>query len=226
MENYYQQHGRDWERYALLKSRCITGLIDQTRAFQQLARRFVYRRYTDFSVVDGLRDMKALIDIERISKDLANDVKRGPGGIREAEFVVQSHQLTHGSRIPTIQTINFQTSAALLAKEQYVSPSVVSTLISAYRHLRQVEHGIQALRDEQTHAIPDISDAQENLRHLLGCASWSGLRDETEAHRTAIASEFDTLLNEPGQTTRLIVGIDSESPSLDMSVIGALSLDR
>ena len=226
MENYYQQHGRDWERYALLKSRCITGLMDQTRAFQQLARRFVYRRYTDFSVIDGLRDMKALIDIERVSKDLANDVKRGPGGIREAEFVVQSHQLTHGGRIPAIQTINFQTSAALLAKEQCVPQSVVSTLISAYRHLRQVEHGIQALRDEQAHAIPDVSDAQENLRHLLGYASWSELRDETEAHRTAIASEFDALLNEPGQTTRLIVGIDSESPSLDMSVIRALSLDR
>ncbi|MEC8267028.1 MAG: bifunctional [glutamate--ammonia ligase]-adenylyl-L-tyrosine phosphorylase/[glutamate--ammonia-ligase] adenylyltransferase, partial [Pseudomonadota bacterium] len=140
LENYYQQHGRDWERYALLKSRCITGLMDQTRAFQQLARRFVYRRYTDFSVIDGLRDMKALIDIERVSKDLANDVKRGPGGIREAEFVVQSHQLTHGGRIPAIQTINFQTSAALLAKEQCVPQSVVSTLISAYRHLRQVEH--------------------------------------------------------------------------------------
>ncbi|MEC8438917.1 MAG: hypothetical protein VXZ23_02365 [Pseudomonadota bacterium] len=200
--------------------------MDQTRAFQQLARRFVYRRYTDFSVIDGLRDIKALIDIERVSKDLANDVKRGPGGIREAEFVVQSHQLTHGGRIPAIQTINFQTSAALLAKEQCVPQSVVSTLISAYRHLRQVEHGIQALRDEQAHAIPDVSDAQENLRHLLGYASWSELRDETEAHRTAIASEFDALLNEPGQTTRLIVGIDSESPSLDMSVIRALSLDR
>ena len=101
--------------------------------------------------------MKALIDNERVSKDLANDVKRGPGGIREAEFVVQSHQLTHGGRIPAIQTINFQTSAAVLAKEQCAPQSVVSTLTSAYRHLRQVEHGIQALRDEQTHSIPDAS---------------------------------------------------------------------
>jgi len=226
LENYYQQHGRDWERYALLKSRCITGLIEQTRAFQQLARRFVYRRYTDFSVIDGLRDMKALIDTERVSKDLANDVKRGPGGIREAEFVVQSHQLTHGGRIPAIQTSNFQTSAAVLAKERCAPQSVVSTLTSAYRHLRQVEHGIQALRDEQTHSIPDVSDAQENLRHLLGYASWSELREETEVHRTAIATEFDALLNEPGQTTRLIIGIDSESPSLDMSVIRGLSLNR
>ena len=67
LENYYQQHGRDWERYALLKSRCITGLNEQTRALQQLARRFVYRRYTDFSVIVGLRGMKALIDTERES---------------------------------------------------------------------------------------------------------------------------------------------------------------
>ena len=226
LENYYQQHGRDWERYALLKSRCITGLTEQTRAFQQLARRFVYRRYTDFSVIDGLRDMKALIDTERVSKHLANDVKRGPGGIREAEFVVQSHQLTHGGRIPAIQTINFQTSAAVLAKEQCAPQSVVTTLTSAYRHLRQVEHGIQALRDEQTHAIPEASDAQENLRHLLGYLSWSELRDQTEAHRNAIATEFDALLNEPGRATPLIVGIDSESPSLDAGVVSGLSLNR
>jgi len=226
LENYYQQHGRDWERYALLKSRCITGPSEQTRAFQQLARRFVYRRYTDFSVIEGLRDMKALIDAERVSKDLASDVKRGPGGIREAEFVVQSHQLTHGGRIPAIQTINFQTSALALAKEQCVPQPVVSTLSSAYRHLRQVEHGIQALRDEQIHAIPEASDAQENLRRLLGCGSWAELRDQTEVHRTAIATEFDALLNEPGYETRLIVGIDSDAPSLDMSVVMGLSLDR
>jgi glutamate-ammonia-ligase adenylyltransferase len=226
LENYYQQHGRDWERYALLKSRCITGPFEQTRAFQQLARRFVYRRYTDFSVIEGLRDMKALIDAERVSKDLASDVKRGPGGIREAEFVVQSHQLTHGGRIPAIQTINFQTSALALAKEQCVPQPVVSTLTSAYRHLRQVEHGIQALRDEQIHAIPEASDAQENLRRLLGCGSWAELRDQTDVHRTAIATEFDALLNEPGYETRLIVGIDSDAPSLDMSVVMGLSLDR
>jgi glutamate-ammonia-ligase adenylyltransferase len=226
LENYYQQHGRDWERYALLKSRCITGPSEQTRAFQQLARRFVYRRYTDFSVIEGLRDMKALIDAERVSKDLASDVKRGPGGIREAEFVVQSHQLTHGGRIPAIQTINFQTSALALAKEQCVPQPVVSTLTSAYRHLRQVEHGIQALRDEQIHAIPEASDAQENLRRLLDCGSWAELRDQTDVHRTAIATEFDALLNEPGYETRLIVGIDSDAPSLDMSVVMGLSLDR
>ena len=224
LENYYQQHGRDWERYALLKSRCITGHSEQTQAFQQLARRFVYRRYTDFSVIDGLRDMKALIDSERVSKDLTNDVKRGPGGIREAEFVVQSHQLTHGGRIPTIQTINFQASSSALAKEQCVPQELASRLTGSYRHLRQVEHGIQALRDEQTHSIPEASDARENLRQMLGYDSWSELHDETEAHRAAIAREFDALLSEPGDATRLIVGIGSDSPSLDFSVIRALSL--
>ena len=108
LENYYQQHGRDWERYALLKARCITGTLEQTRAFEQLAQQFVYRRYTDFSVIDGLRDMKALIDAERVSKGLSSDIKRGPGGIREAEFVVQSHQLVRGGRIPAIQKVGFQ----------------------------------------------------------------------------------------------------------------------
>ena len=225
LENYYQQHGRDWERYALLKSRCITGLAEQTRAFQQLSRRFVYRRYTDFSVIDGLRDMKALIDNERLSKDLTNDIKRGPGGIREAEFVVQSHQLTHGGRIPAIQTINFQASAAALAKEQCVPLALASTLTSSYRHLRQVEHAIQALRDEQTHSIPEPTAVREKLRHLLGYESWSELRDKTEKHRKAIAAEFEALLSEPGDATRLIVGVDSDSPTLNLSVLRGLSLN-
>jgi glutamate-ammonia-ligase adenylyltransferase len=224
LENYYQQHGRDWERYALLKSRCITGLSEQTRAFQQLARRFVYRRYTDFSVIDGLRDMKALIDTERVSKDLTNDIKRGPGGIREAEFVVQSHQLTRGGRIPAIQTISFQESVAALATEQCVTQSLEEILTRSYRHLRQVEHGIQALRDEQTHSIPLASDIRENLRQLLGYDSWSELHDEICAHRKAIAAEFEALLSETSDSTRLIIGIDSDSPSLDFSVIRALAL--
>ena len=224
LENYYQQHGRDWERYALLKSRCITGLPDQIRAFQQLARRFVYRRYTDFSVIDGLRDMKALIDTERVSKDLSNDVKRGPGGIREAEFIVQSHQLTRGGRIPAIQTVNFQESISVLGKEQCLPWEVASTLTGSYRHLRQVEHGIQALRDEQSHALPETNDGQENLRQLLGYESWSKLCEDTDAYRTAIAGQFDVLLKESSDVGRLIIGIDSDSPSLDVSAIRSLSL--
>ena len=224
LENYYQQHGRDWERYALLKARCITGTAAQIRPFQQLARQFVYRRYTDFGVIDGLRSMKALIDTERVKKGLANDVKRGPGGIREAEFIVQSHQLVRGGRVPSIQKVGFEESVRALASEECLSSEVAQRLHADYRYLRQLEHGIQALRDEQTHELPSNPNDQEALCMLLGFHDWGTLTAAAAVSRSAVASEFDALLTDSRAQKNLILGIDSDAPSLDGSALQALSL--
>ena len=224
LENYYQQHGRDWERYALLKARCITGTAAQIRPFQQLARQFVYRRYTDFGVIDGLRSMKALIDTERVTKGLANDVKRGPGGIREAEFIVQSHQLVRGGRVPGIQKVGFEESVRALASEECLSSEVARRLHADYRYLRQLEHGIQALRDEQTHELPSNPNDQEALCMLLGFHDWGTLTAAAAVSRSAIASEFEALLTDSRAQKNLILGIDSDAPSLDGSALQTLSL--
>ena len=224
LENYYQQHGRDWERYALLKSRCITGIAAQTRAFQQLAKQFVYRRYTDFGVIEGLRSMKALIDAERVAKGLINDVKRGPGGIREAEFIVQSHQLVRGGRIPSIQKVGFGESIDALASEECLPPDTAKRVKADYQCLRQLEHGIQALRDEQTHTLPLALHDQEALVRLLGYEDWPTLRAIVDASRSAIALEFEALLSEASTQLNLILGLDSEVPTLDLTALKALSL--
>ena len=224
LENYYQQHGRDWERYALLKARCITGPSDQIRPFLQLAKQFVYRRYTDFGVIDGLRSMKALIDAERVTKGLANDVKRGPGGIREAEFIVQSHQLVRGGRVPSIQRVGFKESLEALASEDCLSTEVAQGLHADYRYLRQLEHGIQALRDEQTHELPSNPNDQNALCMLLGISDWDALMASVVASRAAIASEFDALLSDSRAQEDLILGLDSEAPTLDAGALQALSL--
>ena len=224
LENYYQQHGRDWERYALLKARCITGMPDQIRPFQQLAKQFVYRRYTDFGVIDGLRSMKALIDRERVTQGLANDVKRGPGGIREAEFIVQSHQLVRGGRVPSIQKVGFEESVKALSSEDCLSSEVAQRLQADYRYLRQLEHGIQALRDEQTHELPSSPNDQKALCMLLGVSDWDALMAAVAASRSAIANEFDALLKDSRAQENLILGIDSDAPSLDSSALQALSL--
>ncbi|MEL0152341.1 MAG: bifunctional [glutamate--ammonia ligase]-adenylyl-L-tyrosine phosphorylase/[glutamate--ammonia-ligase] adenylyltransferase [Halieaceae bacterium] len=224
LENYYQQHGRDWERYALLKARCITGTAAQIRPFQQLARQFVYRRYTDFGVIDGLRSMKALIDTERVKKGLANDVKRGAGGIREAEFIVQSHQLVRGGRVPSIQKVGFEESVRALASEECLSSEVAQRLHADYRYLRQLEHGIQALRDEQTHELPSNPTDQEALCMLLGFHDWGTLTAAAAVSRSAVASEFEALLTDSRAQKNLILGIDSDAPSLDGSALQALSL--
>ena len=224
LENYYQQHGRDWERYALLKARCITGTPAQRRPFQQLAKQFVYRRYTDFGVIDGLRSMKALIDTERVSKGLANDVKRGPGGIREAEFIVQSHQLVRGGRVPSIQKAGFGEAIETLASEECLSSEVAQRLQAEYRHLRQVEHGIQALRDEQTHELPSNPNDQKSLCTLLGIHDWDALMSAVAASRSAIADEFEVLLTESRAQENLILGVDSDAPTLDSSALHTLLL--
>ena len=224
LENYYQQHGRDWERYALLKSRCITGTPNQIRSFQQLARQFVYRRYTDFGVIDGLRDMKALIDAERVAKGLAHDVKRGIGGIREAEFIVQSHQLVRGGRVPAIQQAGFREALSSLVQEQCLQPEVAEGLSHRYRQLRQLEHGVQALRDEQTHSLPADPSSQALLCQLLGYQNWAQLFDVYRASCSFIGNEFDRLLGESASKPTLVLGLDTETPTLDRAGLSELNL--
>ena len=224
LENYYQQHGRDWERYALLKARCITGTPDQMRPFQQLARQFVYRRYTDFGVIDGLRDMKALIDTERFAKGLVHDVKRGKGGIREAEFIVQSHQLVRGGRVPALQQVGFREALSSLVQEQCLEPNVAASLNHHYRQLRQLEHGVQALRDEQTHSLPMEPPSQALLCQLLGYQHWDHLFEAYQASCSFIGDEFDRLLGESESKPTLILGMDTETPTLDRAALFDLRL--
>ena len=103
MEDYYQIHGRDWERYALIRARAVAGDIDQGDEFLERLRPFVYRRYIDFGALESLRDMKTLIRAEVARKGMQHNVKLGPGGIREIEFVGQAFQLVRGGRIPALR---------------------------------------------------------------------------------------------------------------------------
>ncbi|MFL6591324.1 MAG: glutamine-synthetase adenylyltransferase, partial [Luteimonas sp.] len=103
MEHYFQREGRDWERYAWQKARPVAGDIEAGERFLTTLRPFVYRRYLDYGALDGLREMKAAIAAEVARKELADDIKRGPGGIREIEFLVQALQLIRGGREPVLR---------------------------------------------------------------------------------------------------------------------------
>ncbi|NEL80151.1 MAG: glutamine-synthetase adenylyltransferase, partial [Xanthomonas perforans] len=103
MDQYFQREGRDWERYAWLKARAVAGDIDAGEAWLETLRPFVYRRYLDFTALDGLREMKAAITAEVARHDRLDDIKRGPGGIREIEFLAQSLQLIRGGREPSLR---------------------------------------------------------------------------------------------------------------------------
>src|SRR5207342_1399426 len=176
MEQYFQREGRDWERYAWQKARPVAGDIGAGLRFLETLRPFVYRRYLDYGALDGLREMKAAIAAEVARKELADDIKRGPGGIREIEFLVQALQLIRGGREASLRERRLLPALSALVAAGQVSEGAGLALADAYRFLRRLENRLQMLRDAQTHALPtgDLDRARTALG--LGFEDWTGLR--------------------------------------------------
>jgi glutamate-ammonia-ligase adenylyltransferase len=198
MENYYQDQGRDWERYAMLKAR----LIGQGKYHGQLTRMlrpFVYRRYIDFSVIDSLRRMKAMIAQEVRRKQLNNNIKLGAGGIREVEFIVQVFQMIRGGRVTELQHRNLLTVLPLLVKHGEVQQQSAQILTDSYRFLRRVENIIQAFNDQQTQTLPDSDIDQQRLITILAdenCADWPSFLKQLAVHMQGVHQQFGELIGE------------------------------
>jgi glutamate-ammonia-ligase adenylyltransferase len=194
MEQYFQREGRDWERYAWQKARPVAGDLDAGERFLATLRPFVYRRYLDYGALDGLREMKAAIAAEVARKELADDIKRGPGGIREIEFLVQALQLIRGGRESDLRERRLLPALAALVAAGHVTPATGVAMREAYRFLRRLENRLQMLRDAQTHALPEDALDRARIAHGLGYDDWPALRDALDVQRTRIATEFDALL--------------------------------
>jgi glutamate-ammonia-ligase adenylyltransferase len=194
LEDYLQQHGRDWERYAWIKARAIVGARAFAATQQEYVRPFVYRRYLDFGVFDSLREMKALIAREVLRRDLEQDLKLGLGGIRELEFIVQSFQLVRGGNDRRLQSPALLTVLPLLAGAKFLSQEVVTALSSAYFVLRKAENGVQMLRDEQTHRVPDSESDRARLALMHDNAEWPCVLAAIDAARNCVAQEFAALV--------------------------------
>lgn len=195
MEDYYQEQGRDWERYAMLKAR----LIGEGKYHQQLntlLRPFVYRRYIDFSVIDSLRRMKMMISQEVRRKQLVNNIKLGAGGIREIEFVVQVFQLIRGGRVKALQQRRLLTVLPELVKAGELTLSSQQVLENAYRFLRRVENIIQALGDKQTQTLPDNDLDQQRILSVLQLNTWSEFLDLLQQQMDGVHQEFIQLIGE------------------------------
>jgi [glutamine synthetase] adenylyltransferase / [glutamine synthetase]-adenylyl-L-tyrosine phosphorylase len=195
MDQYFQREGRDWERYAWLKARAVAGDIDAGERWLQTLRPFVYRRYLDFTALDGLREMKAAIAAEVARRELADDIKRGPGGIREIEFFVQALQLIRGGRETALRERRLQQALRALIETRQVLPADGAVLASAYRFLRRLENRLQMLRDAQTHALPEHPCDRERIARALGYADWRGLLADLDVHRERVSGEFAELLS-------------------------------
>ncbi|PPU39986.1 bifunctional [glutamate--ammonia ligase]-adenylyl-L-tyrosine phosphorylase/[glutamate--ammonia-ligase] adenylyltransferase [Xanthomonas arboricola] len=194
MDQYFQREGRDWERYAWLKARAVAGDIDAGEAWLETLRPFVYRRYLDFTALDGLREMKAAITAEVARHDRLDDIKRGPGGIREIEFLAQSLQLIRGGREPSLRERRLLPALQALVDAGQIDADNGHALTEAYRFLRRLENRLQMLRDAQTHALPQAPLDRERIALGLGHADWPALLQALTPQRARVAAEFAELL--------------------------------
>ncbi|MCL6415586.1 bifunctional [glutamate--ammonia ligase]-adenylyl-L-tyrosine phosphorylase/[glutamate--ammonia-ligase] adenylyltransferase [Aestuariirhabdus sp. Z084] len=212
MEQYYQDQGRDWERYAMIKARVVAG--DRERGSELLAmlKPFVYRRYIDFSAVDALRDMKRMIQTEVKRKGMQENVKLGAGGIREIEFIGQAFQLIHGGRERALQQRPIMGVLRVLKEKDYLPEEAVEQLVEAYRFLRNVEHALQALDDKQTQNLPEEDSARLRLALTMGFDTWEQLQLALAEHREFVQKQFDEVVADPSEQPE--TESDSETWSL------------
>ncbi len=194
METYYQEQGRDWERYAMVKARLIVASNALNPWFNRLITPFVYRRYVDFSVIESLRGMKAMIEREIQLNPMLDDIKRGRGGIRELEFIVQSFQLIRGGRLPYIQRQNAIVALHALKKEGLLAHTVA--LKKAYLFLRKLENALQMQNDQQTHTLPLDALKQAQLVMAMEFESWDSLLSNLHQYRRIIGHAFNAVLSE------------------------------
>jgi len=194
MEVYYAQRGREWERYAWVKVRACAGDICAGEEIIANLRPFVYRRYLDFGSIESLRIMKARMDgvgrNHKTSQELERNLKLGPGGIRDIEFIVQLQQLIWGGRYPELRKSGFMPAMKELVNLDLLEKVIADRLRSAYVFFRNSEHALQAMRDKQTQLLPDKPIDQARLAIALGFESWELYRLEENLHRDFVKSEI------------------------------------
>jgi glutamate-ammonia-ligase adenylyltransferase len=213
LEAYYQDQGRDWERYALIKARPLTGDPARCEELMRTLRPFVFRRYVDFGVIESLRAMKSMIATEVARRGLADNVKLGRGGIREVEFIAQCLQLIRGGRDRALQQRELLPVLDSCADLGILPPAVVEELRGAYRFLRDSEHAIQGYNDRQTQELPTDPEARAALALVMGCDGWEDYRGRLDRERARVAHHFDELIAPPA---------DAPAAPLDGVAFGAV----
>ena len=201
LEDYLVAHGREWERFAWLKSRMVAPLEARATAPQLRAvvLPFVFRKYLDYNVFDALRVLHRQIRDHATQRaagrpERANDIKLSRGGIREIEFTVQLLQVVRGGQFPELRTRPTLQALPRLAKAQLMPQATADVLAAAYVFLRQLEHRIQYLDDQQTHIVPTDDADLDWLARSMGLAGSSSLLATLDTHRELVATEFDRLL--------------------------------
>ena len=196
LEEYYQTHGRDWERYALIRARAVSGDMVLAAELLERLRPFVYRRYIDFGTLQSLRSLKAVMEQEVARKGMEHSVKHGPGGIREVEFTAQAFQMVRGGRTPALRYRRLLTVLERLGELELLPAHAVASLSAAYRFLRAAEHRLQQADDRQEHMLPVDESGRARIAAAMGYASWDAFSERLERHRRNVDEQFAQVFGE------------------------------
>ncbi|NOX91684.1 MAG: bifunctional [glutamate--ammonia ligase]-adenylyl-L-tyrosine phosphorylase/[glutamate--ammonia-ligase] adenylyltransferase [Gammaproteobacteria bacterium] len=197
LEHYYQAHGRDWERYALIKARIVAGDAMAGEQLLTILRPFVFRRYLDYGAFEALREMKKMVAAEVRRKGMANHIKLGAGGIREVEFIGQAFQLVRGGREPALQRRDIQGVLICLKEQKHLPACVVEQLLAAYEFLRNTEHRLQEYQDQQTHQLPNDDAGQQRLAFAMGFDHQDEFLPVLRGHMTRVHNHFEQVFESP-----------------------------
>ncbi len=197
MEEYYEDQGRDWERYAMIKAAPVAGDLVQGRRLMKALNPFIYRKYIDFGAIDSLRAMKEMIEREVLRKGIGHNIKLGSGGIREVEFIAQVFQLIRGGRDINLQCRGLLEVLEVIRTEQLMPGKVVDELRDAYIFLRNLEHAVQGLGDKQTQQIPTDELSRERIAVAMGYAGWDECEKTMTVHRKHVSCHFADVIATP-----------------------------
>ena len=220
LEQYYQVHGREWERYALVKARPVAGDIAQGEALMRDLEPFVFRRYLDFGAVEAVRDLKVQIQRQVANRRHRHDIKLGRGGIREVEFIVQAFQLLHGGRHSELRQRPTLTILDHLQALELLPDRDIDHLRSAYLFLRALENRLQMVDDKQTQRLPEEPEEQAMIAASLGFTDSSAFLETLESYRDRVQEAFDQTFAAP-QTAH-----PEEEPPLEQLWRGELNPGR
>ncbi|MGX2969944.1 bifunctional [glutamate--ammonia ligase]-adenylyl-L-tyrosine phosphorylase/[glutamate--ammonia-ligase] adenylyltransferase [Ursidibacter sp. B-7004-1] len=201
MEDYYQEQGRDWERYAMIKAKILGEDLNNInhKYLKQLLRPFVYRRYLDFSAIQSLREMKQKISREVLRRGLVDNIKLGAGGIREVEFIVQTFQMMRGGRDKILQQRSLLQVLPHFVPLNLLSQQQVEQLQQAYLFLRNVENTLQAINDQQTQTLPTVPIDQARIAFVCQCDTWQIFLNQLQQHQQSVRVIFNELIGEDEQ---------------------------
>jgi glutamate-ammonia-ligase adenylyltransferase len=196
IEEYFYTQGREWERYAWVKARTLTG--HQGEMLMKMVAPFVFRRHLDFSALGSLRDLHAQIRQEVQRRDTADDIKLGPGGIREVEFMAQLFQLIRGGRNTALRTRPTLVTLQVLGEQGLLPTEAVKELCEGYAFLRNVEHRLQYLDDRQTQVLPQDGADRDRIARSMGVPDWPAFLARLQLHRDRITRLFESIFSGNG----------------------------